>query len=74
MRMMFLRRTAVAVLLLGVLQASEALVQEGTQAAKIVAVFTPVTSHWLQFEPILDELVARGHHVKVSERSAVIFV
>ena len=37
-------------------------------AGKIVVFFTPLASHWYQLRPIIEELVLRGHHVKVRSR------
>ena len=34
-------------------------------AGTIAVIFTPLASHWYQFKPIIEELVLRGHQVKV---------
>ena len=62
---MHIRCVVSAVLCLSVLHASGSIASAPDKAASIVAFFSPVTSHWLQFQPILEELILRGHHVKV---------
>lgn len=73
---MHTRQAAFTMLCLSVLQANGATLTmpepSTCTAANIIAFFSPVTSHWLQFQPILEELLSRGHHVKVQGSDGVV--